>query len=249
MSRSVRPDYAEIVVSLPRHLAEFFGISVEEVRERMEHARDERNRIWMETAPKSDSERERLYSSLGHLDVFKYAAWHRTDREKQKMHNEAVAVALSADARVLDCGGGIGDTALLFAMNGLFVTYVDLPGICYDFARFRWLEFDCVDRITVVSPSEMRNLEAGGYGVVMSIDVLEHLDNPVRHAFSYRDVLQPGGHLFITTHFRHSRVNPDHLPENNAYYRIFGGERKTTRRSILGNLGFRRRRWYHYVRK
>ena len=101
----------------------------------------------------------------------------------------------------------------------------------------------------MVRPSEIWSLEAGSYGVVVSIDVLEHLSDPVKHALLYRAMLCRGGHLFITTHFRHSAVNPDHLPENDAYHRVFGGERKTSRRSVLRNLGFQRKGWYHYVRK
>jgi 2-polyprenyl-3-methyl-5-hydroxy-6-metoxy-1,4-benzoquinol methylase len=241
--------YARIAAALPEHLAAFLGVSIEEVARRTATARAERNRRWIEADPRTEAEREALYSELGELDLLKYAEWHRTDLEKQELHDALVAVARDEGRTVLDVGGGIGDTTLAFAANGVAVTYVDFPGVCSDFARFRWGQFDCLARVTPMTPAAFWNAAGARFGAVASIDVLEHLENPVRHAARYRDLLEPGGHLFVTACFEHSERNPDHLPENDAYRRLFGGERKTRRRSVLANLGFRRRRWYWFEKR
>jgi hypothetical protein len=81
-----------------------------------------------------------------------------------------------------------------------------------------------------------------------SIDVLEHLENPVRHALRYHQLLVQGGELFITTCFEHSDRNPDHLKENDAYHRLFGGEKKTPRHCLLTNMGFEMKSWYRFVK-
>jgi D-arabinose 1-dehydrogenase-like Zn-dependent alcohol dehydrogenase len=154
-----------------------------------------------------------------------------------------------ATVAVLGCGGGIGDTTLAFASNGVHVTYIDFPGVCSDFARWRWKEFDCADRVHAMTPEDFWNGPEQRFDAVCSIDVLEHLEHPVRHVMRYRDLLRSGGHLFVTAHFSHSEHNPDHLPENDAYFRLFGGEPKTRRRrNVLTNLGFKRKRWYWFVK-
>jgi SAM-dependent methyltransferase len=240
--------YAEIAASLSAHLAEFRRIPLAEVHERLEGARSERNRLWSEAAPRTEDEREALYRSLGELDLFKYAQWHRQDQEKQELHDEMVALARERSLSVLDCGGGIGDTTLVFAANGVEVTYVDFPGVCSEFARFRWEKFGCAERVHALDPDAFWARAELRVGMIASIDVLEHLENPVRHAHRYHELLSPGGVLFVTAHFRHNAHNPDHLPANDGLHRIFGGERKTARRCVLSNLGFKRKAWYRYVK-
>jgi 2-polyprenyl-3-methyl-5-hydroxy-6-metoxy-1,4-benzoquinol methylase len=240
--------YEALARALPEHLARFLEISRAELEERTTRARAERNRIWIEADPKTDAERAHLYSTLGEHDLLKYAQWHQDDREKQELHDELVGFARDRGLSVLDCGGGIGDTTLAFAANGVDVTYIDFPGLCSDFAHFRHELYGCQARVTHLTPDEFWKRAGLSYGMIASIDVLEHLENPLAHAVRYRELLVSGGHLFVTAHFEHSERNPDHLPENDGYRRIFGGERKTARRCVLTNLGFERKRWYWFVK-
>ncbi|HED66223.1 MAG TPA: methyltransferase domain-containing protein [Planctomycetes bacterium] len=240
--------YKDLVSSLDEDVARFFGWSVDEVRERTKTSREERNRRWVEADPKTEEDRNALYSSLGELDLLKYAAWHQDDEEKMAIHDRAVAEARKTGGVVLDCGGGIGDTTLVFAANGVYVVYVDFPGVCSDFARSRWERFGCLERVRPMTPEEFWEAPPEGFSLAASIDVLEHLENPVAHASRYRELLTPGGHLFVTAHFVHNAQNPDHLPRNNAYHRVFGGEPKTAKRCVLTNLGFTRRKWFWYTR-
>ena len=236
--------YASLVASLNEHLAQFLRVDEVTVAERMRTARAERNRRWIEADPRTEEERNRVYSSLGELDLLKYAEWHLGDRDRHALHDRAVRLARERRARVLDVGGGIGDTALAFAANGLDVTYVDLPGVCADFARFRWRQLGVPERISPLSPDEFWKSPNDRFGMIVSIEVLEHLENPVHHAARYLELLEPGGLLVVTACFKHGPRNPDHLPENDAYRRIFGGEVWTRRRCVLTNLGFRWRRWW-----
>jgi 2-polyprenyl-3-methyl-5-hydroxy-6-metoxy-1,4-benzoquinol methylase len=245
---ALQHSYASLVGPLHEHVAAFLGLDAGALGERMATARQERNRRWIEADPRTEEERDRLYASLGELDLLKYAEWHVKDEEKHRLHDWAVSLAQRQGARVLDCGGGIGDTTLAFAANGVPVTYVDFPGVCSDFARERWRRFRCEDRVEALSPQDFWTKNDGSFGLIASFDVLEHLENPVRHAARYAELLRPGGSLVITTCFRHSRRNPDHLAENDAYHRLFGGEKRTARRCALTNLGMRRRRWYHFER-
>jgi SAM-dependent methyltransferase len=240
--------YAELAASLLDDVAAFLGIAPEEARRRMAGAREERNRRWVEADPRSGAERDALYAELGELDLLKYAEWHAADRRTQALHDRFVAIARADDPLVLDHGGGIGDTALAFAANGLSVVYVDFPGPCSAFARFRWRRHGCAERVVPIKPDEFWQDPGGRFGAIASVEVLEHLENPVRTALRFLELLAPGGHLFLTAHFRHGRRNPDHLPENDAYHRLFGGEPRTARRSVLTNLGFRRQRWWWFTK-
>lgn len=240
--------YASLVRGLHADVGAFLGLDSGALASRMATAREERNRRWIDANPQTEEDRNRLYASLGELDLLKYAEWHVKDEAKHHLHDEAVALALRLGGAVLDCGGGIGDTTLAFAANGVPVTYVDFPGVCSDFARSRWERFGCSGRVEALSPGDFWTAEGSRFALIASFDVLEHLENPVRHALRYAALLRPGGRLFLTTCFRHGPRNPDHLPENDAYHRLFGGEPRTSRRSVLTNLGFRRRRWYHYER-
>lgn len=240
--------YAQLAASLASDVAGFLGIAEDEARERMAAARAERNRRWLQADPRNESERDALYAELGDLDLLKYAEWHATDRRTQTLHDRLVRIARRSDMRVLDHGGGIGDTALAFAANGVRVVYVDFPGPCSAFARFRWRRHGCAERVEPIKPDEFWDGPGERFDAIASIEVLEHLESPVRTALRFRELLRPGGHLFVTAHFRHSRRNPDHLPANDAYHRLFGGERRTARRSVLTNLGFRRRRWWWFTK-
>jgi 2-polyprenyl-3-methyl-5-hydroxy-6-metoxy-1,4-benzoquinol methylase len=240
--------YRRLADTLLPHLAQFLELPEAEVERRMRGAREERNRRWIASAPRNEAERNRLYAELGELDLLKYAEWHRTDEEKQGLHDELVRFAAKRELSVLDCGGGIGDTTLAFAANGVSVTYIDFPGGCSRFARARQKLFGCEARVRHLAPEEFWADAAGSFDMVVSLDVLEHLENPVQHAVRYRDLLPSGGHLFVTTFFEHSARNPDHLPANDAYRRLFGGERKTSRRCVLTNLGFKEKRWYWFVK-
>jgi 2-polyprenyl-3-methyl-5-hydroxy-6-metoxy-1,4-benzoquinol methylase len=247
MARLQHP-YASLVSGLHEDVGAFLGLDGPGLTARMASARAERNRRWIEADPQTESERNALYASLGELDLLKYAEWHVKDTAKHGLHDFAVDLALRLGGEVLDCGGGIGDTALAFAANGVPVTYVDFPGVCSEFARSRWKRFGCAEHVRALSPEEFWTKHDASFALVASFDVLEHLENPVLHARRYGALLRPGGRLVLTTCFRHSRRNPDHLPENDAYHRLFGGEPRTSRRCVLTNLGLRRRRWYHYER-
>ncbi len=236
--------YASLVASLNPHLARFLGVEESTVAERMRTARAERNRRWIEADPRTEEDRNRVYAALGELDLLKYAEWHQGDEGRHRLHDRAVRLATARHARVLDVGGGIGDTALVFAANGLDVTYVDLPGVCSDFARFRWQELGVAERVSPLSPDEFWKSRSDRFDMIVSIEVLEHLENPVRHAARYVELLAPGGLLVVTACFKHGPRNPDHLPENDAYRRLFGGEAWTRRRCVLTNLGLRWRRWW-----
>lgn len=236
--------YASLVESLNPHLARFLRVDEATIVARMRTARAERNRLWIEADPRTEEERNRVYASLGELDLLKYAEWHRSDRDRHVLHDRAVHLARSRGARVLDVGGGIGDTTLAFAANGLDVTYVDLPGVCADFARFRWQQLGVSERVSPLSPDAFWKSPSAHFGMIVSIEVLEHLENPVRHAARYVELLEPGGLLVVTACFKHGPRNPDHLPENDAYRRLFGGETWTRRRCVLTNLGLRWRKWW-----
>jgi SAM-dependent methyltransferase len=74
--------------------------------------------------------------------------------------------------RVLDYGGGIGEWALIAALNGADVTYFDLDGPTLAYARWRFERHNAPVRVLTSDPLGER------YDVIVAMDVLEHLPEP-----------------------------------------------------------------------
>ena len=119
-------------------------------------------------------------------------------------------------SRVLVWGDGIGTESIAFAKMGHEVDYFDLPGRTSEFAAFRFNREGLASRIRVVH--DPQKLKVGGYDIVVCVEVLEHLKDPLAVMRSFYDLLRPGGIALITESF--ASVGPEfpsHLPENAKY--------------------------------
>src|SRR5262249_32871602 len=118
----------------------------------------------------------------------------------------------SAKQTVLLYGDGIGTDSLALAQLGHQVTYFDLPGITSSFARFRFGREGMHRQITCLQSAAAIPVEA--FDVVVCIEVLEHLPDPISAMRTIYQALRFGGIALITESF-HS-VGPDypsHLSE------------------------------------
>lgn len=92
--------------------------------------------------------------------------------------------------RILDVGCGTGATSAVIAANGPLLG-VDLGVEAVATARGRGLEVARMDATHVGALSE-------SFGLVVALDILEHLDEPSTAAREFYRVLQPGGMLLAT---------------------------------------------------
>jgi SAM-dependent methyltransferase len=143
--------------------------------------------------------------------------------------------------RVLDYGAGIGDLSLELSRRGHDVTYLDVDGRTKAFARWRAER----DWLPVTFASELDEVE-GPFDTIVSLDVFEHLAEPLPVVDGLIEKVAPGGRMIVTAYFGATKSHPmhfDHDIDLGAYLRAAGLiDRKTfamkhLRSEFLGKRG------------
>jgi SAM-dependent methyltransferase len=100
-------------------------------------------------------------------------------------------LALPADARILDAGCGSGRNMLELARRGT-VAGVELSSASVELARARG-----VGEVIAGSVVELPFADAS-FDLIVSLDVIEHLDDDLAALREFRRTIAPGGALLIT---------------------------------------------------
>lgn len=162
-----------------------------QVADELEHPGLSVRRAWARSAPSTPQEIERFYQTT---DAYIYDLMVEGYRPERLQWRQSISSVIrrymlgDQPISMLDYGGGVGTDAMFWARRGFGVDYYDLPGITSAFAAARFkahrLPINCVD--TPVGP----------YDVAVSLEVLEHLIDPIEHVKRITSALRPGG-LFL----------------------------------------------------
>ena len=159
--------------------------------------------------------------------VFELVGWNR-QRFKRSMRAWSRRFA-SERGRVLCHGDGLGLDAAALALDGHDVTYFEFPGPSERYAR-RVFDRLGVDVRIVTDPAGI----GGGYDLVTSFDVLEHVPDPRASAAELAGLLRDGGALLVHAPFYLVlRPYPTHLRPN----RRFAGTTRLYERAGLTLVG------------
>jgi 2-polyprenyl-3-methyl-5-hydroxy-6-metoxy-1,4-benzoquinol methylase len=122
--------------------------------------------------------------------------------------------------RVLDYGGGIGDLSLKLAQKGLDVTYAEVEGMNFEFAK--WLFAKNKQKIKIINLSQSLELHKK-YNVILCIDVIGQVPNPLEVLTNFGSHLDDNGRLIITqlNSPQSKEINPLHLRLNYSADSIF----------------------------
>ena len=112
---------------------------------------------------------------------------------------------------------------------GYRVTYFDLPGVTSRFARFCFAREGLADKIAFVDRLEA--LPEGGFDAILSIEVLEHLPDPLGAMQLFYSLLRHNGVVLLTESFE--SVGPDFPSHLEGNYRYAGRTHQ-----IMESIGF-----------
>ena len=128
--------------------------------------------------------------------------------------------------RMLDAGCGTGQMTKLLEQYGEAVG-LEIAPEAIEFAQKRGVKNLIQGSIT--DPP----FAAGSFDLVLSLDVIEHVDNDVQIIDSLFDIVKPGGHLIVTVPaFKSLWSQHDEINHHKRRYRVKEVER------MLGDAGF-----------
>lgn len=173
-------------------------------------------RSWNENPPATPEAVARWYASNSEYYLYDLAQFHLAYKHIRFM----IDVAGLARGRTLDYGAGIGDLALDLARAGHDVTYLDVDGRTKAFARWRAER----DWLPVAFATELDEVQ-GPFDTIISLDVFEHLADPLPVVDGLVALLAPGGRMIVTAYFGATKSHPmhfDHDIDLGAYLRTSG---------------------------
>jgi SAM-dependent methyltransferase len=157
---------------------------------------------WRDARPVGPDAVARWYEENSEYYLYDLAQFHLAYKHIAFMRD---VVAL-ADGRVLDFGAGIGDLALELGRLGHDAVYVDVDGRTKAFARWRAER----DWIPLAFASDLDEVD-GEFDTIVSLDVFEHLAEPLPIVDALVDRLAPGGRMIVTAYFGATKSHPMHF--------------------------------------
>jgi SAM-dependent methyltransferase len=208
-TRVIAPRTGELRRELVEDAADFLGLPVDEAWRRLDGARDRLRDEWMQTvADPTDPDAVVRFYNHSDTELFELVEWHATD----PIHYRTLILrdlALTRPGRqYLDYGSGIGNDALVFGDTGFEVTLADVSDVLLAFAAWR-----CRRRGIRVTTIDLKReaLPRGAFDMVLCLDVLEHVLDPIRAVRTIRAALHDGGLLAMFAPFGTDEDRPMHV--------------------------------------
>lgn len=148
--------------------------------------------------------------------LYELVIWNM-NRLKRRLRHRVSDFLMNSEDRPLDVlllGDGLGFDSVYLAQFGHNITYFELPGYSYSFARKLFAQYP--QDITVLSNPDDIPLEK--FDAVICLDVLEHVPDPSQLVKAITGYLKPSGKLITHTPFYMIHPsNPTHLRKNRKF--------------------------------
>ncbi len=179
--------------------AEFEGIDVKEVERRIRDYKTLTRAEWLALPGRDFGDKARdFYGTSAYYicDILAANVSKNTLREKLDGYSPLFlnSIRNHPGKRFLEFGGGTGVFCELVADMGKDVTYLDIPGRQFEFAKWRFEKHGIPVKMQQTVPGELR-LE-GTFDILFTDAVMEHLDDPCTPTRDLCGHLAPGG-IFI----------------------------------------------------
>jgi 2-polyprenyl-3-methyl-5-hydroxy-6-metoxy-1,4-benzoquinol methylase len=201
------PGSRSLIDSLAAEVADFYRISHDEALARMKATWSSRSGIQAAAFNRTDIQeyyRRQEYSILTGM------YWHSLVPDTWALASVAAlhaAQRFASGSRLLEFGHGVGSTAILFAGHGFNLTLAEISEPVQKFAQWRLARRN----IEAVFTLDSATLAGDPFDVVVSMDVMEHLDDPLRTIEHLVALLAPGGVLIMNVAFGLDPKQPEHL--------------------------------------
>ncbi|MDA3815281.1 MAG: methyltransferase domain-containing protein [Patescibacteria group bacterium] len=129
---------------------------------------------------------------------------------------------------ILDYGAGAGTLCILFKKLGYEITYADLPGKLFDYAKWRFKE-RCL-KVPMINITKGKISKK--YDCIISTEVVEHVLRPKDLIQELKKMLKKNGILIISESCSYTKEFSTHLESN----KIFGGEKFI---KTMNEIGFK----------
>jgi SAM-dependent methyltransferase len=207
----VREEANDLKQSLLRELATYLGWSdLDDVEARCRAIGSELKGDWERIVQRDDPlSIDRFYDeSQAHL--FELIWWHSLAEDQTPL---AYVLALDfacrhPGRRYLDFGAGVGSGAILFAQHGFEVACADISSPLLRFAEWRLAQRGLKAQIIDLKTSK---LPANGFDVITTMDVFEHLRDPLAAVDQLVSALRPGGQIFGRFAAERDAERPQHI--------------------------------------
>jgi SAM-dependent methyltransferase len=208
-TRLMAPRSGDIRNELVEEAAEYLGLPIDIAWERLHGSRQRFREEWAQTvADPTDTTALTEFYNRSDTELFELIEWHATDA----IHYRTLIVrdvALEQPGRAyLDYGSGIGSDAVVFAEAGYDITLADISDVLLGFAAFR-----CRKRGARVKTIDLKrqSVPAASFDVVLCLDVLEHIPDPLPVVRTIRRAMRDGGLLVLHAPFGEDPDRPMHV--------------------------------------
>jgi 2-polyprenyl-3-methyl-5-hydroxy-6-metoxy-1,4-benzoquinol methylase len=202
------PGGSDLWDSLSSELALYREIDHAVAKRRAQHAWTRKQAL--SASGMAHGEPTRYYEEQQHgIETGMY--WHSLSPDSWALVSVAAlhaAQRFAAGSRVLEFGHGVGSTGILFARHGFDVSLYDISEPMSRFAQWRFQRRGLTAGFLL---GETALETAGQYDVIVSLDVLEHVENPLRTLECLVAHLAPAGVLVLNIAFGLDPTNPEHL--------------------------------------
>lgn len=201
-------------MNIYQEIALFFDEPIEQVKGKCSQAHFRLNRLWREVNPQSERHRNLWYKTTD-AHIYEGANWHQGHIDLRRK------IAKRAYGKILCFGAGIGTEGILAAQMGKDVTFYELPGLIYEFLKFRValrglkVKFIAKELREVKRDSKIYYRGEGfeQYDTIICIDVLEHLAYPQEVLNFLGRHLKQNGLFLISAPFNRLEY-VGHLPQH-----------------------------------
>jgi len=208
-TRILAPRTGNVREELVHEAAEFLGIPVADAWHRLNGAGERFREEWLSTVTNpSDPVALTQFYNRSDTELFELIEWHATDQIHYRTLILRDFAATRPGRRYLDYGSGIGNDALVLAAAGFEITLADISECLLAFAAWR-----CRRRGFTVRTIDLRRqrLPPDSFDLVVCLDVLEHIPQPLDVMRDLHASLGEGGLLVVHAPFGDDPVHPMHV--------------------------------------